>query len=129
MFPLASMPLSSDSSGNQNTKFIPAIDTPKIKMKTQNAYVRPDAGRGYLGDTRGLVGIRWWWCTKDHKNFKRGVEVLGKNSNEERREKEQGIYSAGKMKRSFPECQLPADAANCFDVTIRFCQFLCLDNK
>lgn len=91
MFPLASMPLSSDSSGNQNTKFIPAIDTPKIKMKTQNAYVRPDAGRGYLGDTRGLVGIRWWWCTKDHKNFKRGVEVLGKNSNEERREKEQGI--------------------------------------
>ena len=69
MFPLASMPLSSDSSGNQNTKFIPAIDTPK-KMKTQNAYVRPDAGRGYLGDTRGLVGIRrWLWCTKDHKNF------------------------------------------------------------
>lgn len=67
--------------------------------------------------------IRWWWCTKNHKNFKKGVEVLSKNSKEEKKNKG---YSAGKMKRSFPECQLPADAANCFDVTIRVSQFICL---
>lgn len=79
----------------KTTKFLPAIDTPKKKLRTRNDYVQPDAGRGYQGDTRGLVGIRWW-CTKDRSDFQKGVEVLSKRRTEWKRK---WGYSAGKMKQ------------------------------
>ena len=63
---------------------------------------------------------------KGSQEFLKGCRGIRQNSNEEKNNRG---YSAGKMKRSFPECQLPADAANCFDVTIRVSRFLCLGNK